>query len=255
MRVQPEWLFNFIRDPLKQAIRPYLHPEWVYGQGSVPPEKLQVRMPTFPFTSEQTTAVVRYFATWDGQEYPYQTAQTHSPSSEQRLFVATHMNSAQHANCISCHFVGEFPLQRGKDDLQKMAPNLGNVPKRLRPEWVKAWLSAPMNWLPYSKMLTLWSDPYGPALPWDKVSVTPAPKTGDDQIEMVRDFLFTLQPDTVWPKAGEEAKSPVVQGGLSGTEGPSAEADKLDKAGKGKGKVKPPAKKHGSVGSPSGSTG
>jgi hypothetical protein len=254
MRVQPEWLFNFVRDPLKNAVRPYLHPEWVYGEGNVPGEKLQVRMPTFPFTSEQTTAIVRYFAGWDGQEYPYQTAQTHTPSTEQKLFVATHMNSVQHANCISCHFVGDFPLQRGKDDLQKMAPNLGNVSRRLRPEWLKAWLTAPMNWLPYTKMLTLWSDPYGPPLSWDKVGVTPAPKSGEDQIELLRDFLFTLQPDSVWPKPGEEAKSQVVQGGASGEEGPSAQAEKPEKGGKGNkpGKQKP--KKHGAI-TPSGSTG
>src|SRR5262249_19680604 len=147
----------------------------------------------------------------------------------------------------------------GKDDLQKMAPNLGNVSKRLRPEWVKAWLSAPMNWLPYTKMLTLWSDPYATPLPWDKVAVTPAPKSGEDQIEMVRDFLFTLTPDTVWPKSGEEAKSAVVQGGSSGgDEGPSAEADKSEKGGKGKegkGRNKQAPKKHGSIGSSVGSTG
>jgi cytochrome c2 len=256
MRVQPEWLFNFLRDPLKQAIRPYLHPEWVYGDGNVPDGKFQVRMPTFPFTSEQTTAVVRYFAGWDGQEYPYQTAHTHSPSSDQRLYVATHMNSAQHANCISCHFVGDFPVQRGKEDLQKMAPNLGNVSKRLRPEWTKAWLSGPMNWLPYTKMLTLWAEPYGPALPWDKTVTVPKPKTGEDQVDLVRDFLYTLRPDTVWPKAGEEAKSPVVQGGPSEAEagGPSAAVEKPEKPAKGKGGKKAAPKKHGSI-APSGTTG
>ncbi|HEX9296736.1 MAG TPA: hypothetical protein VF881_12915 [Polyangiaceae bacterium] len=257
MRVQPEWLFNFIRDPQKQAIRPFLHPEWVYGEGNVPAEKLQVRMPTFPFTSEQTTAVVRYFAQWDGQEYPYQTAQTHAPSPDQKLYLAAHMNSAQHANCISCHYVGDFPVQRGKDDLQKMAPSLGNVYKRLRPEWVKAWVAAPMNWLPYSKMLTLWSEPFGPALPWDKVSLSPPPKTGEDQIEMLRDFLFVLRPDTTWPKAGDEAKSQIVQSGPAEAVegGPSAAAEKPEK-GKGKGaKPKAPPKKHGSLATPSAHTG
>src|SRR5260370_8456027 len=99
------------------------------------------------------------------------------------------MNAAQHANCISCHFVGDFPLQRGKDDLQKMAPNLGNVSKRLRPEWVKAWLTAPMNWLPYTKMLTLWSDPYGPAPARDKTVTTPKPKTSKHQIDPLPTFL------------------------------------------------------------------
>src|SRR5262249_18605213 len=39
MRVQPEWLFNFLRDPGKNGIRPWLHPEWAYG-GAVPDDKL-----------------------------------------------------------------------------------------------------------------------------------------------------------------------------------------------------------------------
>jgi cytochrome c2 len=253
MRVQPEWLFNFLRDPPKNAIRPFLHPELVYGEGQVPGDKLQVRMPTFPFTSEQTTAVVRYFAGWDAQEYPYQTAQTNSPTPEQKLYVATHMNSAQHANCITCHYVGDFPVQRGREDLQKMAPNLGNVSKRLRPEWVKAWLEAPMNWMPYTKMLTLWAEPFGPAMAWDKVSVSPPPKTGEDQVELLRDFLFTLRPDSLWPKIGEEAKSAVVLSGPEGSVmGPSADAEKPEKGGKGKppAKGKPAPKKHGGVGGP-----
>jgi len=257
MRVQPEWLFNFLRDPPKNGIRPFLHPEWLYGDGNVPGDKLQVRMPTFPFTSEQTTAVVRYFAAWDGQEYPYQTAHTHSPSTDQKLYVATHMNSAQDANCISCHFVGEFPIARAKEDLQKMAPNLGNVSKRLRPEWVKAWLEAPMNWMPYTKMLTLWSEPFGPPLAWNKAPLTPAPKIGEDQVEVVRDFLFALRPDSVWPKAGEEGKSAIVLSGPEGApSGPSADNEKPEKGEKGgKGKAppkgKPAPKKHGGIGTPS----
>ncbi len=53
----------------------------------------------------------------------------------------------------------------------------------------------------------------------------------------------------MWPKAGEEAKSPVVQGAPpeAETSGPSAAAEKPEKPGKGKGvKKPPPAKKHGS---------
>jgi hypothetical protein len=74
---------------------------------------------------------------------------------------------------------------------------------------------------------------------------------------MVRDFLFTLKPDSVWPKAGDEAKSAIVQGGPEAATGPSAEVEKPEKGGKGKPppKGKPAPKKHGSVGSPSGTTG
>jgi cytochrome c2 len=256
MRVQSDWLFSFLRDPKANAIRPFLHPEWVWGEGSVPEDKLQVRMPTFNLSNEQRTAVVRYFAAWEQQDYPYQVPQANPLTTEQKLYVATHMNSAQDANCISCHFVGEFPVKRGQEDLQKMAPNLGNESQRLRPEWVQAWLSAPMNWMPYTKMLTLWADPYGAPLPWNKAHVAPAPAAGEDQVRMVRDFIFSLRPDSVWPKAGEEAKSPLVQG--SGPEGAVAAEEEKGAAGTGKGKGKkgePPAKKapkkHGEIGGPS----
>jgi cytochrome c2 len=262
MRVQPEWLFNFLRDPGKNGIRPFLHPEWVYGEGAVPPDKLQVRMPTFALSSEQATAIVRYFAGWDGQQYPYQAPSTHVTTAEQRLYVAVHMNSAQHANCITCHFVGDFPVARGKEDLQKMAPNLGLVSRRLRPDWVKAWLAAPINWLPYTKMIALWGEPFGPPLVWDKAAVTPPPKTGEDQIDLLRDFLFTLAPDSVWPKQGDEAQSAIVRGAPARPDGPSAEVESLGEktgdrtrkpAAPGKGKAAP--KKSGSVSTPGPVTG
>jgi hypothetical protein len=75
---------------------------------------------------------------------------------------------------------------------------------------------------------------------------------------MVRDFLFQLRPDSTWPKAGDEAKSAVVLSGPEGAPtGPSAEAEKPEKGGKGKqpAKGKAAPKKHGSVGGPSGTTG
>ena len=81
MRVQPEWLFNFLRDPRKNA-----HP-------SVPPPGVGVRRRQragrqarrcacrrSPSRASRPRRIVRYFAGWDGQEYPYQTAHTHTPT-------------------------------------------------------------------------------------------------------------------------------------------------------------------------------
>ncbi len=224
-RVQPEWLFTFLRDPGKNGIRPWLHPEWAYG-ADVPKDKQALRMPTFNFSPEQVTAVVRYFASWDGQEYPYQAPKTNELSEQQKLYALTHMNSPEAANCLSCHYQGEFPVERGKSELAKMAPNFNLVARRLRPEWVKAWLLRPQNFLPYTKMTAFWanvdrekdnanwpseSDPFrSPALAWTKVADFPAVTT-EQQAEMVRDFLFSLPPDAVFPKAGDEASSPLVK--------------------------------------------
>ncbi len=236
MRVQPEWLFSFLRDPGAHGIRPWLHPEWLLGEGKVPDDKLALRMPTFNFTPEQVTAIVRYFATWDGEEYPYQTPKVDGETEDQKLYALTHMNAADAANCLSCHIQSDsetpkaaelFDIPRGRNDLGKLAPNFNNVRHRLRPEWVKAWLLKPQNFLPYTKMTAFWatkdrdkteemwpseSDPFlsGPAA-WNKV---PAPKdvTVDQQVELVRNFLFSLPQNAKFPTPGDEANSPLVKG-------------------------------------------
>ncbi len=248
-RVQPEWLFGFLRDPGKKehAIRPWLHPELAYGK-EVPSDKLALRMPTFNFTPEQVTAIVRYFASWDGQEYPYQEPKVAELSEPQKLYALTHMNSPDAANCLSCHYVGEFPVERGKSELGKMAPNLAYVQKRLRPEWVKAWLLRPGNYLPYTKMTAFWattdrpkeglwpseSDPFlSPPGAWNKAPSPVNDITGEQQAEMVRDFLFQMPQGVPFPAVGSEADSPLVKKHL--LDAPKAETDK-DKKDKDKDK-------------------
>jgi cbb3-type cytochrome oxidase cytochrome c subunit len=237
MRVQPEWLFTFLREPGKHGIRPWLHPEWAWG-ASVPDDKYALRMPTFNFTHEEVTAIVRYFASWDGQEYPYQAPQVNELSEQQKLYTLTHMNAPDAGNCLSCHYQGEFPVERGRTELAKMAPDLNQVAVRLRPEWVKAWLLRPQNWLPYTKMTAFWattdrpkdsafwpseSDPFlSPPPAWNKVPGFPATTT-EQQVEMVRDFLFGLPRNAVFPKAGEEADSALVKN--KPVEQPTAEAE------------------------------
>jgi hypothetical protein len=210
-RVQPEWLFTFLRDPAKNGIRPGVHPEWVYGDAE-PIEKMAVHMPTFPFSSDEATAVVRYFASWEGAEYPYVQPRVSSLTHDERLDALLHLNSSNDTggNCISCHFVGTFPVDRGKTDLEKMGPNLGNVSKRLRPDWVKAWISKPSDWLAYTKMPAFWPDPFGTPLNWTQPPGFDQPKTAEGQIQMMRDYLYLLRDNSVLPKPGDELKTPVL---------------------------------------------
>jgi cytochrome c551/c552 len=210
-RVQPEWLFTFLKAPDKNGIRPGVHPEWVYGEQE-PIDKLAVKMPTFPFSSDQATAVVRYFAAWEGAEYPYVQPNVKAENNDERLDALLHMNSSNDTggNCISCHFVGAFPVERGKTDLEKMGPNLGNVSKRLRPEWTRAWIMKPSDWLPYTKMPAFWPDPFGTPLTWTQPAGFAQPKTAEGQIELLRDYLYLLRENTVLPKPGDEAKAPVL---------------------------------------------
>ncbi len=241
MRVQPEWLFSFLRDPGKNGIRPWLHPEWAYPEG-VPDDKLTLRMPTFNFNEEQVTAIVRYFASWDGQEYPYEAARASELADSQKAYVLTHMISSEAGNCVSCHYAGEFPAQRGKEDLGKMAPNLDTVARRLRPEWVRAWLLRPQNWLPYTKMTAFWAttdrpkdamwpqegDPFiSPVPAWNLVP-GPTGVTSETQAEMVRDFLYSLPPDATFPATvADVPDSPLVR--KISPEQLKAQADAADK--------------------------
>jgi cytochrome c2 len=256
MRVQPEWLFGFLRDPGKNGIRPFLHPEWAYGEGKVPADKLALRMPTFNFNEEQVTSIVRYFASWDGQEYPYEAAKANELTEKEKLYALTHMISTEDANCLSCHFQGQFPVDRGLSELGKLAPNLNNVARRLRPEWVKAWLLRPQNFLEYTKMTAFWStdrprdaalwpaegDPFLGKLPdWNLAPTPEGVTTGEQQVEIVRDFLFGLPPNAVFPPAGEEASSPLVHTPAPGElKAQEDDKDKGKKDDKGKGKNPPP---------------
>jgi len=240
-RVQPEWLFDFLRHPGENGIRPWLHPEWVWDD-EVPIDKKALRMPTFNLSPEQWAAVVRYFATWDEQSYPFQVPQVRDLSTEQKLYTLTHMNSAQAGNCLSCHFHGEFPVARGKADLSKMAPNFDLVRERLRPAWVKQWLLLPANYLPYTKMTPFWAtkdrpanaamwpkqpDPFlsPPAKNWDQVGSFGAGLSGEQQVELVRDFLFGLPDDVVFPKPGQEATSALVDPNAAATDAVSDESE------------------------------
>jgi cytochrome c2 len=214
-RVQPEWLFGFLRAPGDNGIRPPLHPEWVYGEAE-PVEKLAVKMPTFPFSSEQATSVVRYFAAQEGADYPYVAAKVKDLEPDERMDALLHLNSSNDTggNCISCHFVGAFPVERGKTELEKMGPSLGNVYKRLRPEWTQAWISKPSNWLPYTKMPAFWPDPYGAPLTWTLPAGFAQPKTAEGQIALLRDYLYLFREHTKLPPPGQEGKTPVL--GLGG---------------------------------------
>jgi cytochrome c2 len=253
-RVQPEWLFGFLRDPAKNGIRPGVHPEWVYGDAE-PIDKLSVKMPTFPFSSDQATAVVRYFAAWEGAEYPYVQPRVKSLGNDERLDALLHVNSSNDTggNCISCHFVGSFPVERGKTDLEKMGPNLGNVAKRLRPEWTRAWIMKPSDWLPYTKMPAFWPDPFGTPLNWTQPPGFEQPKTAEGQIELLRDYLYLLRENTVLPKPGDEMKTPVLGLGDDGVPQANALAPAnpgAAGAGPRRGRPRPAPKggAHGSIG-------
>jgi mono/diheme cytochrome c family protein len=161
-RVHTEWLHGFLKDP-SNHVRPWL----------------QLRMPTFDFTEEQLNSITRYFAAQDKVPFPYEP----KPSADTEL-LATGKNLFDKWQCVKCHVVaGKLPNQEPAD----MAPDLANVPRRLRAEWLSAWLADPGRILPGTRMP---SD-----FPTDaKENAYPEILSGDQkqQIEAVRAYLLTL---------------------------------------------------------------
>lgn len=248
-RVQPEWLFNFFRKPDEHGIRPFMHPEWAY-KDSVPNDKLALRMPSFrQLSPEQWTAIVRYFAVWDGETYPYQVPKSNELSNQEKLWAVKNMNSTQAGNCQKCHFYGEFPVKRGLEELAALAPNIAEMRHRLRPDWVQEWLLRPTGYIQYTKMpaffaatnrpktATRWpdeNDPYlsGPAVGWNEAVPGFEKLTAADQATLIRDFLYTIPTGAPWPAIGSEETSVLVD--------PNAAAV-ADKGDEGEEKPKKPA--------------
>ena len=161
-RVHSDWLHGFIHDPSKK-VRPWL----------------DIRMPTFEFTEEQLNQITRYFAAQDKVPYPYEPV----PPSDPEL-VAAGRELFGKWQCVKCHVVaGKLPDQ----DPANMAPDLAEVPERLRAEWLSKWLAKPSAIIPGTRMPA--NFPENPAS-----NAFPQYFGGDQkkQIEAVRAYLLTL---------------------------------------------------------------
>ncbi len=123
-RVQTDWLYHFFGNV--QPIRPWLN----------------IRMPSFNLSLEEKNKLIAGFQHGAGQktfEEPEMEVDWQPGEKEgaQKLW-----NSY---NCVSCHSIGF-----NKDT--PLAPNLHLASKRLRPSWIRKWLSNPQAILPGTVM-------------------------------------------------------------------------------------------------------
>jgi cytochrome c2 len=161
-RVHTGWLHDFLADPSRK-VRPWF----------------DLRMPTFEFTEEQLNTLTRYFASQDKVPYPNTPAAPIDPA-----MVAHGRDLFTRWQCVKCHVVaGKLPNQEPAN----MAPDLANVPARLRPDWLTVWLADPQKVQPGTRMPTVFpKDPQENAFP---------EILGGDQaqqIEAMRSYLLTL---------------------------------------------------------------
>jgi cytochrome c2 len=175
-RVHTEWLHDFLQDPSRE-VRPWF----------------ELRMPTFEFTEEQLNTLTRYFAAQDRVPYPVT-----PPASIDPVMVAHGRDLFTRWQCVKCHVVaGKLPDQEPAN----MAPDLANVPTRLRPDWLTVWLADPQKVQPGTRMPTVFPEKA-------EENAFPEILGGDQakQIEAMRAYLLTLGGGAGGTRAGSAGR-------------------------------------------------
>jgi hypothetical protein len=155
--VQTAWLHDFLLDPY--PIRPATF----------------LRMPRFNMSSSEATALANYFAAVDNADFPYaysssrdrsrlsameteykregrrsevRDQKSEEPAGMQRLDDA--MKIVVNGNfCVKCHLVADYSPPGSN---RAKAPQLAEVYRRLRPDYVRDWIANPKMILPYTSM-------------------------------------------------------------------------------------------------------
>jgi hypothetical protein len=127
-RVQGAWLFNYLHDPSRVRMRPWL----------------TVRMPTFGFTDDQANTVISYFAARD-QSRPFLS----EPALPDPRSIAAGGIVFAMLQCARCHPTSGEAVQTASDVL---APSLLLAHDRLRFDWVPQWIQDPQAWVPGTRM-------------------------------------------------------------------------------------------------------
>lgn len=135
-KVQPDWMFKFFKQV--EPIRPWL----------------DVRMPTFGFSDQESIDLTTYFARLDEQQFPYQTIEDKRLSTKE-IRAGEMLFSADIYNCWTCHQQGNI---KPSGDPASYAPDLKMAKERLKPEWISKWLWDPQQLAPGTKMPTFFGD-------------------------------------------------------------------------------------------------
>jgi cytochrome c551/c552/cbb3-type cytochrome oxidase cytochrome c subunit len=176
-KVQTDWLHDFLMDPT--SIRP----------------AAVLRMPNFHMTSDEASKLVDYFAAKSSAEYPYEYNQRrrtdylagleagHPALMNDAMKIVTDSNY-----CVKCHSVGDYQV---KGAVRATAPNLDQVYRRLRPDYVNRWVANPQRILPYTGMpVNIPYDPTPPTFGGISQQLFPGPSTA--QLEGVVSLLMNF---------------------------------------------------------------
>jgi hypothetical protein len=194
-KVQPGWLHDFLLAP--EVIRPASF----------------LRMPKYNLSAAEAGTLVNYFAAQDGVAFPYQAIDRRSraylqqaqaefhrqqpaanapaaaadPAHPDRLAAAMRIVTDKNY-CVTCHVVGDFD-PRTSD--RAKGPNLADVYKRFRPDYVRRWIAEPVSVLPYTGMPII--IPYQPSEPHlGGVGQSLYPGTSIQQLDALVDLLMNF---------------------------------------------------------------
>jgi cytochrome c2 len=136
-RVNPEWLLRFLKNPSltdkddnRNGVRSYL----------------QVRMPTFSFSENELSKLVRFFQALSRQPFPY-IPDEFPVLTAKETEMARSLFSSTAAPCLKCHATGD-PAH----DRIATAPNFLQARGRLKPDWMERWVIDPQAISPGTSM-------------------------------------------------------------------------------------------------------
>jgi mono/diheme cytochrome c family protein len=128
IKVQPNWLFQFLKSPY--LIRPLT----------------KATMPTFNLTEDELVSLVQFFQARDEIN--------HNPFFSTPELMRTETGPAEKIFkvCLQCHYFDQERTQ-SKDRFGNLkGPNLAEVKRRLRPEYIKMWIKFPELVIPGTQM-------------------------------------------------------------------------------------------------------
>ena len=152
VKTQTDWLFKFLKAPY--PIRPTLQP--IYPGAKALPD-VNLRMPTFEFSDEESNSLVKWFAVRDqlpgvdsfpSTEFP-ERSEEFLKARKGALEKADKIVKDTNTGCASCHYMaGSAP----PGVVLKHAPDLARVEERLRPRWMYQWQGDPSAIYPGTTM-------------------------------------------------------------------------------------------------------
>jgi cytochrome c2 len=176
-KVQTDWLHDFLMDPTH--IRP----------------AVVLRMPNFHMSSDEASKLVDYFAAKSDSQFPYEynvrrrggylaeLEQSHPQLLNDAMKIITNGNY-----CVKCHSLGDYQVKGAPKGL---GPNLDQVYRRLRPDYVRHWVGNPQRILPYTGMpVNIPFDPKPPMFGGVSQDLFPGPSIS--QLDGVVDLLMNF---------------------------------------------------------------